>query len=166
MLCVTASSVPSEQLFSSAGNLVSKKTSCLYPESVDHLFLCMKTLGIEFSLSNIVLFITCQKCGGQSSHHIAIKKYNIKNECVVSALSCNLAKNWFWHTHHLLSWTIWLVQQHTLYYLAPSFPSEHVQTLFLMSPQNAYLKFGLGTRLICSRRNHTNVTTTYNIMHQ
>ena len=43
VLCITASSVPSERLFSSAGNLVHER-SCLFSEIVDHHpFFGMKT---------------------------------------------------------------------------------------------------------------------------
>ena len=36
-LCITATSVPSEQLFSKAGELVSHKRSCLQPKNVNML---------------------------------------------------------------------------------------------------------------------------------
>ena len=36
-LYITASSVPSEWLFSSAGNLINEKRSCLSSENVDYL---------------------------------------------------------------------------------------------------------------------------------
>ena len=36
-LCITATSVPSEQLFSKAGELVSHKQSCLQPKNVNML---------------------------------------------------------------------------------------------------------------------------------
>ena len=36
-LYITASSVPSERLFSSAGNLINEKRSCLSSENVDYL---------------------------------------------------------------------------------------------------------------------------------
>ena len=36
-LCITATSVPSEQLFSTAGNIVSDKRSALLPENVEKL---------------------------------------------------------------------------------------------------------------------------------
>ena len=37
ILCITATSVPSERLFSTAGNMVSEKRSCLLSENVDRL---------------------------------------------------------------------------------------------------------------------------------
>jgi hypothetical protein len=36
-LCIVATSVPSEQLFSTAGNIVSEKRACLLPENVNKL---------------------------------------------------------------------------------------------------------------------------------
>ena len=72
----------------------------------------MKTLGIEFSFSNIVLFITCQKCGGQSSHHIAILTIcNSKNGCIVSALMYTdvLLPNSLEYSH---MWQCWVETEH------------------------------------------------------
>ena len=37
ILCMTAMSVPSERIFSAAGNIVSKRRSCLSPENINHL---------------------------------------------------------------------------------------------------------------------------------
>ena len=42
VFCITASSVPSERLFSSAGNLANEKRSCLSPENVESFF-CTRT---------------------------------------------------------------------------------------------------------------------------
>ena len=44
LLCITATSVPSERLFSSAGNLVSQKRSCLSAENVDKLLFLYENL--------------------------------------------------------------------------------------------------------------------------
>ena len=44
ILSVTATSVPSERLFSSAGNLVSNKRSCLLPANVDRLLFLYENL--------------------------------------------------------------------------------------------------------------------------
>ena len=43
-LCVVATSVPSEQLFSTAGNVVSVKRSALLPENVEKLFFLLDNL--------------------------------------------------------------------------------------------------------------------------
>ena len=41
---ITVTSVPSERLFSSTGNLVSNKRSCLLPENVDKLLFLYENL--------------------------------------------------------------------------------------------------------------------------
>ena len=45
-LCVPASSVPSERIFSTAGNIVNKKRACLSSENVDMLVFLNKNHGL------------------------------------------------------------------------------------------------------------------------
>lgn len=44
VICVTASTLSSERVFSSGGNLVNERRSCLSPENMDQLLYCMKML--------------------------------------------------------------------------------------------------------------------------
>lgn len=43
-LCITGTSVPSERLFSAAGNLITAKRSCLSPKNVDMLLFLNRNL--------------------------------------------------------------------------------------------------------------------------
>lgn len=43
IFCITATSCPSERLFSAAGNLITQKRNCLLPQNVNRMLFCMKT---------------------------------------------------------------------------------------------------------------------------
>ena len=45
IFCVTATSCPSERLFSAAGNLVNQKRSCLLPGNVDKILFLYENLN-------------------------------------------------------------------------------------------------------------------------
>ena len=51
-LCICASSVPSERVFSTGGNIVSKSRNCLKPQSVDQLVFLLRI--------RLVLIVFCQ----------------------------------------------------------------------------------------------------------
>ena len=42
VFCIVASSVPSERLFSSSGNVINDKRSCLLPDNADKLIFLFK----------------------------------------------------------------------------------------------------------------------------
>ena len=50
VLCAPSTSVPSEGVFSAAGNIVSKKRSSLLPENVNSLIFLNKNLNLNFKL--------------------------------------------------------------------------------------------------------------------
>ena len=58
-LCNTATSVPSERIFSFAGNIVRKKRSCLSPNNVNCLFFYMKTCSHETQIDSVAFCILC-----------------------------------------------------------------------------------------------------------
>ena len=79
-LCITATNIPSERLFSSARNLVSNKRSCLLPENVANL---MKICSSPVSC--VTFHVLCTNCLYNLSMWVL---YINNNQCILAALMC------------------------------------------------------------------------------
>ena len=60
-LCIAATSIHSELLFSSERNLVSNKRSCLLPENVDNLMKICSSFPVSFKVF-VTLHVLCTNC--------------------------------------------------------------------------------------------------------